>query len=53
MGIRPIDLWEEMVRSNKIPTDQDARLRYNVERLVCSAIVQKSHVVIQEGLEYS
>lgn len=48
-----MDLWKKMVRSNKIPTDQDAKLRYNAERLVCSAIVQEYHVMIQEGLEYS
>ncbi|KAJ5738680.1 hypothetical protein N7493_001835 [Penicillium malachiteum] len=53
MGLRPMDLWKRMVRSNKIPTDQDAKLRYNAERLVCSAIVQEYHVMIQEGLEYS
>ncbi|KAJ6003894.1 hypothetical protein N7540_013176 [Penicillium herquei] len=53
IGLRPMDLWKRMVRSNKIPTDQDAKLRYNAERLVCSAIVQEYHVMIQEGLEYS
>jgi hypothetical protein len=53
MGLRPMDLWKTMVRSNKIPTDQDAKLRHNAERLVCSAIVQEYHVMIQEGLEYS
>ncbi|THC89327.1 hypothetical protein EYZ11_011230 [Aspergillus tanneri] len=53
MGLRPMDLWKDMVRSNKIPTNQEAKLRYNAERLVCSAIVQEYHVMIQEGLEYS
>ncbi|KAJ5117650.1 hypothetical protein N7448_011282 [Penicillium atrosanguineum] len=53
VGLRPMDLWKNMVRSNKVPTDQDAKLRYNAERLVCSAIVQEYHVMIQEGLEYS
>ncbi|KAJ5544138.1 hypothetical protein N7494_005417 [Penicillium frequentans] len=53
MGLRPMDLWKKMVRSNKIPTEHDAKLRYNAERLVCSAIVQEYHVMIQEGLEYS
>ncbi|KAL7649127.1 hypothetical protein ACMYSQ_012472 [Aspergillus niger] len=53
LGLRPMDLWKKMVRSNKIPTDQDAKLKYNAERLVCSAIVQEYHVMIQEGLEYS
>jgi hypothetical protein len=26
-GLRPMDLWKEMVNSNKIPTDKDAKLR--------------------------
>ncbi|KAJ5827595.1 hypothetical protein N7447_004358 [Penicillium robsamsonii] len=33
--------------------DHDEKLKYNAERLVCSAIVQEYHVMIQEGLEYS
>ena len=53
VGLRPVDLWKDMVRSNKIPTDQDAKSRYNAERLVCSAVVQEYHVMIHEGLEYS
>ncbi|KAJ5841399.1 hypothetical protein N7534_011229 [Penicillium rubens] len=53
IGLRPMDLWKDMVKSNKIPTDKEAKLRYNAERLVCSAIVQEYHVMIQEGLEYS
>ncbi|KAL4931879.1 uncharacterized protein BDV17DRAFT_279971 [Aspergillus undulatus] len=53
MGLRPMDLWKDMVRSNKIPTSHEAKLRYNAERLVCSALVQEYHVMIQEGLEYS
>ncbi|KAJ5419458.1 uncharacterized protein N7487_003008 [Penicillium crustosum] len=52
-GLRPMDLWKEMVKLNKIPTDEDAKLRYSTERLVCSAIVQEYHVMIQEGLQYS
>ncbi|KAJ5608657.1 hypothetical protein N7528_009224 [Penicillium herquei] len=53
MGLRPMNLWMEIVKSNKIPTDKDAKMRYNAERLVCSALVQEYHVMIQEGLEYS
>ncbi|KAL4924650.1 uncharacterized protein BDV17DRAFT_208325 [Aspergillus undulatus] len=53
MGLHPMDLWRAMVKSNKIPTGQEAKLRYNAERLACSAIVQEYHVMIQEGLEYS
>ncbi|KAJ5129287.1 uncharacterized protein N7515_005326 [Penicillium bovifimosum] len=53
MGLRPMDLWEEMVSKNKIETEQEAKLKYNAERLVCSVLVQEYHVMIQEGLEYS
>ncbi|KAH8434375.1 uncharacterized protein LDX57_012023 [Aspergillus melleus] len=53
MSLRPRDLWKDMVRSTEIPTDQEARLKRNAERLACSAIVQEYHVMIQEGLEYS
>ncbi|KAL4860874.1 hypothetical protein BDV12DRAFT_86521 [Aspergillus spectabilis] len=53
MGLHPMDLWKAMVKSNKIPTSQEARLKFNAERLACSAIVQEYHVMIQERLEYS
>ncbi|CAG8417681.1 unnamed protein product [Penicillium salamii] len=53
MGLRPMDIWKEMVCSNKTPTDQKAKLRYDAERLVCSALVHEYHLMIQEGLEYS
>ncbi|KAJ5737408.1 uncharacterized protein N7483_002533 [Penicillium malachiteum] len=52
-GLRPMDLWREMVRSNKIPQEEARKLKYNAEKLVCSALVQEYHVMIQEGLEYS
>lgn len=52
-GLRPMDLWKYLVRSNKIPTNQEAKLKYNAARLACSALVQEYHVMIQEGLEYS
>ncbi|KAG0154617.1 hypothetical protein PDIDSM_185 [Penicillium digitatum] len=53
VGLREMDLWKCMVRANKITTDHAEKLKYNAERLVCSAIVQQYHVMIQEGLEYS
>ncbi|KAJ5993179.1 hypothetical protein N7451_008903 [Penicillium sp. IBT 35674x] len=53
MGLRPMDLWKTMVRSNKIPTDEHAKLRYNAERLACSAVVQEYHAMFEEGCEYS
>ncbi|KAI1829001.1 hypothetical protein DTO006G1_7024 [Penicillium roqueforti] len=52
-GLRDMDLWKEMVWSNKVPNDEAESLVYNSQRLVCSAIVQEYHVMIQEGLEYS
>ncbi|KAJ5982379.1 hypothetical protein N7451_012479 [Penicillium sp. IBT 35674x] len=48
-----MDLWKGMVKSNKIPTNKDAKLRYNADHLVCSAIVPEYHVMIQKGLEFS
>lgn len=50
LGLRPMNLWDHLVDCRKIPRDQNERLRYNAERLVCSAIVQQYHVMIQEGL---
>ena len=50
--LRPIDLWKTIVRSNKIPTEQDTKLRYNVERLACSATVQEYYTIFEEGCEY-
>ncbi|KAE8148803.1 hypothetical protein BDV25DRAFT_157615 [Aspergillus avenaceus] len=53
VGLHPMDLWKAMVKCNKIVTDEESKLRYNAERLACSAIVQEYHVMIQDGLEYS
>ncbi|PLN79964.1 hypothetical protein BDW42DRAFT_171909 [Aspergillus taichungensis] len=53
IGLRPMDLWKDMVRSNKISMDEGEKLKYDAERNVCIAIVQEYHVMIQEGLEYS
>ncbi|CAG8231199.1 unnamed protein product, partial [Penicillium salamii] len=53
MGLRPMDLWKDMVRANKTSTDHEEKVRHKAERLVCSAISQEYHVMIEEGLEYS
>ncbi|KAE8353204.1 hypothetical protein BDV28DRAFT_133535 [Aspergillus coremiiformis] len=53
LGLRPMDVWHDMVRSNKIPQEDAENVKFKAERLVCSAIVQEYHVMIQEGLEYS
>lgn len=52
-GLCDMDLWKEMVRSNKVPNGETESLIYNSRRRVCSAITQEYHVMIQEGLEYS
>jgi serine/threonine protein kinase len=48
-GLRPMELWEEMVKCNTVPTDPVEKLRYNAERLVDSAMVQANDVMIEEG----
>ncbi|CEL07679.1 hypothetical protein ASPCAL10835 [Aspergillus calidoustus] len=48
-GLRPMELWEEMVKCNTVPTDPMEKHRYNAERLVDSAIVQAFDVMIEEG----
>ncbi|KHO00585.1 Lipopolysaccharide kinase [Metarhizium album ARSEF 1941] len=53
LGLRPMQLWDDMVGSDTIPTGKAEKLKYNAERLVCSAIVQQYHVMIQEGLEFA
>ncbi|KAL4789004.1 hypothetical protein BDV19DRAFT_383458 [Aspergillus venezuelensis] len=53
MGLYLINLWKAMVKSNKIPTNLEVKLKYSMEWLAWSTIVQEYHVIIQEGLEYS
>lgn len=48
-GLRPMELWEEMVKCNTVPTDPAEKLKYNAERLVDSAMVQAYDVMIEEG----
>lgn len=52
-GLRPMDFWKEVVAPDSVPTQEPEKLRYNAARLTGSALVQKFHVMIQEGLEYS
>ncbi|KAJ5087271.1 hypothetical protein N7456_010887 [Penicillium angulare] len=49
IGLRPMQLWEEMVHCDIIPTDHTKKLQYNAEQLVTSAITQTYDVMIQEG----
>ena len=48
-----MELWEELVEKNSIPTGPAEKLRYNAEKLVNSAIVQAYDVMIEEGCAYS
>ncbi|KAJ6123323.1 hypothetical protein N7512_005788 [Penicillium capsulatum] len=52
-GLRPMDLWEELVQKNHIPTDPAKKLQYNAELLTNSAVVQAYDVMIEEGRAYS
>ena len=47
-----MELWEELVEKNSIPTDPAEKLRYNAEKLVTSAVVQAYDVVLEEGCAY-
>ncbi|CDM37285.1 unnamed protein product [Penicillium roqueforti FM164] len=42
------DVLDLLSLVDKIPTDQEAKLRYNAERLVCSTLVQEYRVMIQK-----
>ncbi|KAJ5522982.1 hypothetical protein N7513_003275 [Penicillium frequentans] len=48
-GLRPMELWEEMVHCNIVPMSRIEKLQYNAERLTTSAIVQAYDVMIEEG----
>ncbi|KAJ5715977.1 uncharacterized protein N7483_013158 [Penicillium malachiteum] len=52
-GLRPMDLWRELVSSNKTTQEEASKIQYNIEKLVCYALIQEYHVMIQEGLKYS
>lgn len=51
LRLRDMHVWKGIVKANKMLNDE--RLMKNAQRLVCSAIVEQYHVMIQDGLEYS
>ncbi|KAG9250055.1 uncharacterized protein F5Z01DRAFT_430295 [Emericellopsis atlantica] len=55
LGLRPMDIYKEVVNRRTIPTSVDAaaRFQYFAERLTASAITQTYHYMIEGGLEYS
>ncbi|KAJ5338325.1 hypothetical protein N7452_005053 [Penicillium brevicompactum] len=48
-GLRPMELWDELVNRNTIPTDPAEKMQYNAELLSTSALVQTYDVMIEEG----
>ena len=54
VGLRPMDIYKEVVNRKTIPTsvDPEARFQYQAERLTASAITQTYHYMVQSGLEY-
>jgi hypothetical protein len=52
-GLRPMDLWEEVVQRRTIPNDPGEKLNYNADRLTGALITQTFEYMIENGLEYS
>ncbi|EEU47541.1 uncharacterized protein NECHADRAFT_36088 [Fusarium vanettenii 77-13-4] len=54
LGLRPMDIFKEVVNRQTIPTstDPEARFQYHAEKLTASAVTQTYHYMIESGLEY-
>ncbi|CAJ2500638.1 Uu.00g034910.m01.CDS01 [Anthostomella pinea] len=54
VGLRPMDIYKEVVNRKTIPTaaDPEGRFQYHSERLTASALTQTYHYMIEGGLEY-
>ncbi|OAL72478.1 hypothetical protein A7D00_3480 [Trichophyton violaceum] len=52
-GLRPMDLWEEVVLRDIKAIPPGEKIKYNAEKISASVLVQEYHVMITEGLEYS
>ncbi|KAL7892069.1 hypothetical protein HDV63DRAFT_390794 [Trichoderma sp. SZMC 28014] len=54
VGLRPMNLYEEVVKRKTIPTsaDPEGRFQYQAERLTAAAISQTYHYMIEGGLDY-
>lgn len=51
-GFRPMDI-DETLRMATIPTELEARLQDNADRLIAAIATQTFHYMIENGLEYS
>ncbi|KAK9855865.1 hypothetical protein MYU51_001499 [Penicillium brevicompactum] len=49
VGLRPMELWDEVVNRDTIPTDPVEKLQYNAELLSTSALVPLYDIMIGEG----
>ncbi|PON19986.1 hypothetical protein TGAM01_v211146 [Trichoderma gamsii] len=54
VGLRPMNVYEEVVKRKTIPTsaDPEGRFQYHAERLTAAAISQTYHYMIEGGLDY-
>ncbi|GAB0134351.1 hypothetical protein EsDP_00002728 [Epichloe bromicola] len=54
VGLRPMNVYEEVVNRKTIPTsaDPEGRFQYHAERLAAAAISQTYHYMIEGGLDY-
>ncbi|TQV90204.1 metalloprotease-like protein [Cordyceps javanica] len=54
VGLRPMNIYKEVVNRKTIPTsaDPDGRFQYHAERLAAAAISQTYHYMMEGGLEY-
>lgn len=52
-GLRPMNLWQEVVQQATYPTDDEEKHQYNAERLTGIAVTQAYSYMIHEGLPYA
>ncbi len=54
LGLRPMDIYEEVVNRATKPTAEDAEalFQYHADKLVAAAVAQTFHYMIEGGLEY-
>ncbi|KAK3934047.1 hypothetical protein QBC46DRAFT_429337 [Diplogelasinospora grovesii] len=55
VGLRPMDIYKEVVNQATVPPDQDLEglFAYHADRLVAAAVTQTFHYIVEAGLDYS
>jgi hypothetical protein len=53
LGLREMDIQEEVVNRVTKPTDKQEHFQYNADRLAAAAVTHIYHYMIEGGLEYS